>query len=117
MSKERRPASSFGGAAESPAGEPGDSEAPDPPATAGSVVVGPPVAVVVTRAKPRRGAKRALLALARRIFPAPGDLELRASARAGQAGAPAPTAGSPTPEPAPETPSGPAEDPGPPAED
>ena len=61
----------------------------------------------------------ALLALARRIFPAPGDAELRASAleaaRAAQGGVPASAGGPPAPDsPAPEPP---ADDPAPPAGD
>jgi putative ABC transport system ATP-binding protein len=101
VSKQRRPASSFGAPEASPTEDPGDSGLPlGPPATNGALVVGP--------ATPAKRAKLALLALARRIFPAPGDAELRASAlevaRATQAGAPA---GEPV---APETPS---EDPAP----
>ncbi|HEY4937959.1 MAG TPA: hypothetical protein VIJ69_02930, partial [Actinomycetota bacterium] len=88
MSDERRPASSFGAPEASPAEEPGESGLPlGPPATNGALFVAP--------ATPAKKAKLALLALARRIFPAPGDAELRASAMAGaraaQAGAPAST--------------------------
>ena len=73
MSDERRPASSFGAPEASPAEEPGESGLPlGPPATNGALFVAP--------ATPAKKAKLALLALARRIFPAPGDAELRASA-------------------------------------